>query len=368
MVRFNLNQTPPPTNSNRQINSSRQNPSPDDRARGRRVQQDFQSATSSLTEDEGARDGADKEDSDEEEDDDSDEESESDLDSVDTAELLRQGALLASDDEDAEPYDEDAEPYDEAFRFNAQELADTITGAEDPVAEGWDRHLLATNVNTRHGTMSLARVFGCKQRVLRKQRAQQEYDDSNGRVNNYHPQLHITQNAVPAVKMLVALSNGHFKTLQNLVTMANSTNLNAVDYTALIPASMHKQMQIDICAYYTIHAAAEEKKPWLKGPKDGSWKNWSPALFFTRILRVYVPDGVSRESALLNQLKNVPLKYEEKDNFIGVSIWLQDCEKLMTNFDEREFTQRDIVKTLLDRLKDIGGGRQTRLSCSRTAP
>jgi len=170
-----------------------------------------------------------------------------------------------------------------AFKLTPQEIYDGLRGDEDPVEKGWNRKFLTTIVNTEMGKLSFVAALGIKRKVYQRVLAQVRKDRKGE--NSYVPHLHITQNQGFKANMVADLSWTAFKKLQTEWGIAQALTPGQIDHTGLIPASLHRELRIQLGAYCDTHLP--DQRRWLKSFEDNSWMDWSASLFFDRVLRVY---------------------------------------------------------------------------------
>ena len=280
--------------------------------------------------------------------------SEGDNDSVDTQTLMERELGLgrgkrfedSSDSEDDDSTDSRQRPFKGLFKFTPQEVYRSLKGDEDPNEEGWNRKFLSTKIQTDAGEMSFIQALANKRTARRWVSVRDSVN--RGGENSYVPTLHITQNQGFNASMLTELSHKAFRKLQNEFSTAEAVTPGQVDFAALIPKSMHTQLCIEFIAYCGAHLPDE--KPWLKEVGD-RWKKWKPSTFFERVMRVYPPPGVARESALLTQLMKLPLKYSERENYLGVTEWFRGINTILEGYDDKEISQEKVLKSIARKLR-----------------
>jgi hypothetical protein len=274
---------------------------------------------------------------------------------VDTATLIaKELGSLAGESSDEE---EELDPW----KITPQEVADRCSGLENPQALGWNNKFLSTVVQTKVGPMTLIQWIANRRRAVKWTESKDKYQHTGE--NTYAPQLHITHNQGYVCNLLKDLSHAAFRKLQNDFTVADATNPGGVIFGELIPQDLQMPMQVDFRTYCAIHFPDE--KNWLKSPNDSSWKDWQPATFFARALKVYVPPGQSQEAAVLNRLRKIFLKYSTKDDFRSVGEWLNKCHLLIRTYVEDGVNQDEIVDVMVRKFRSKGAGAQAMLQAMR---
>ena len=298
------------------------------------------------------------------EDGEADDSEEGENDSVDTQTLLLkelgiEGRKRFENSSDSESDSDDstdsrARLYKGLFKFTPQEVYGGLKGDEDPIKKGWSRKFLSTKIQTETGEMSFLQALANKRHALRWRAVRDSVN--RGGENSYVPTLHITQNQGFNASMLTELSHKAFRKLQNEFSTAEAVTPGQVDFAALIPKTMHTQLCIELRAYCMVHRPGEE--PWLNTMGDG-WKTWKPSTFFERVLRVYPPPGVARESALLTQLLKQPLNYSDRDNYVSVTEWFKGMNNILESYDDRSIDQDKVLKSIIRKLRSQGQGAYT---------